>query len=109
MEVFVVYISTQFSSSDLSRHESLSKFQLQTQQAVPLLAQVTCSPPGHCNSIRPLFCFLWSGGDVEMGDAQGRLIKDDCSSGRVAGGDVEEVDRLIVLQEESVLRLTESS
>lgn len=44
-----------------------------------------------------------------MGDAHGRLIKDDCSSGRVAGGDVEEFDRLIVLQEESVLRLTESS
>jgi len=44
-----------------------------------------------------------------MGDAQGRLIKDDCSSGGVAGGDVEEVDRLIVLQEESALRLTESS
>lgn len=44
-----------------------------------------------------------------MGDAQGRLIKDDCSSGRVAGGDVEVVDRLIVLQEESALRLTESS
>lgn len=44
-----------------------------------------------------------------MGDAQGRLIKDVCSSGRAAGVDVEEVDRLIVLQEESTLRLTESS
>lgn len=44
-----------------------------------------------------------------MGVAQGRLIKDDCSSGSVASGDVEEVDRLIVLQEESALRLTESS
>lgn len=44
-----------------------------------------------------------------MGDAQGRIIKDDCSSGRVAGGDMEEFDRLIVLQEESALRLTESS